>query len=424
MTNYLSLLMTILLSCSAAIAGQASPQPSPGTIPIPAGAEYELIGTYDVARLNHILNEELDAFMASSTMPVEFRGKFAPAKYSVKLYLVKYRSVIPEHDNQPTLASGLVAIPETGGTTFPLVSYQHGTIFDRTYVPSNPDASMETRIILAQFAAQGYIVIGADYFGRGLSELPDSYLVRDSSQQAGFDLFLTARDLLATLNLRVSHSFVSGWSQGGWVTMQYLHNLQSIGVPVSAAGVASAPVDVYLTMNRWMNNPHPIDAVYLPAVVALQLQAQEYYHRQVGLTESAIRPEYLQAARDLYKGRIDWDTFRKRSPAKLQDFIKVNFRKGGFTGETPYWQVLQGNQAYRWRSTTPMRVYYGGMDEVTPTYIAELPENTQRILGGEPAQSINAGSKADHRSVFIFGVIDQKKWFDELVAAEQNTRIK
>ena len=54
-------------------------------------------------------------------------------------------------------------------------------MFDLSQVPSNPDASMEMRLVFTAFAAQGYIVIGADYFGCGQSDLPDSYLVRQST---------------------------------------------------------------------------------------------------------------------------------------------------------------------------------------------------------------------------------------------------
>ena len=57
-----------------------------------AGLEFEFIGTYDTARLDHILGPELDEFMKSSTLPKEFKGKFPKAKYPVKLYRVKYLS--------------------------------------------------------------------------------------------------------------------------------------------------------------------------------------------------------------------------------------------------------------------------------------------------------------------------------------------
>lgn len=385
---------------------------------IPGAATYELIGTYDLARLEKIRTTDLSEFMASSTMPRDFDGKLAKPKYPVKLYRVIYPSVVPEHENVPTLASGLVAIPDSGASAMPLVSYQHGTVFDRSYVPSNPDASMETRVMLLQFASQGYIVIGADYFGRGQSTLPDSYLVRDSTQQAGVDMFIAARDFLRAQKITPTHFFVSGWSQGGWVSMQYLFKLQSLGVKVSAAAVASAPVDIYLTMNRWNANPQPVDAVYLPGVIAIQLQAQEYYHREQGLAAAAIRPDYLQAARDLYTGRIDFETFFKKTPPKVADFLKPEFIQSGATGLTPYWQVLQNKQAYRWKSDVPLRVYWGGKDEVTPKAIAFLPETVQGLLGGAAVKTIDAGAQADHRGIYIFGAIDQKEWFDGIVAGK------
>src|SRR4051794_3942146 len=268
------------------------PGPTPPPQPIAARATIITIDTYDQRRLDLVTGSELDEFMASSTMPTAFRGRFASARYPVTLYQGNYRSVVPERGNSPTVASGLVAIPETGSRRMPMVSYQHGTVFDQSAVPSNPNASTETRLMLAQFAAQGYVVIGADYFGRGLSDLPDSYLVRDSTRQPVFDMLMTARDVLAGRGIEPSHLFLSGWSQGGWVTMQFLHKLQSVGMPPTAAAVASAPVDIYLTMNRWLSNPQPVDAVYLPGVVAIQLQAQEHYHRQAGLAAAAIRPEY------------------------------------------------------------------------------------------------------------------------------------
>lgn len=384
-------------------------------ISVSSGVEYEYIETYSTAKLNAILSSELDDFMSSSTEPKAFHGAFPPAAHAVKLYRVKYHSVVPELGNRPTIASGLVAIPDMGadaGKAMPMVSYQHGTVFDKSYVPSNPDGSAETQIMIARFASDGYIVIGADYFGRGISDLPDSYLSRDSTRQANYDMLLAARAVLASMKIEPTHLFLSGWSQGGWATMIYLHKLQELGEKVTAAAVASAPVDITLTMNRWLNNYQPIDAVYLPAVVALQLQSQEYYHQQPGLTAEAIRPEYLDAARAFYNNNMNWETFSAKTPSKLQDFINPAFRASVALGGSPYWQVLEEDQAYRWTRAMPLHTYYGAKDEVTPHFIAMLPADTQALLGGAPTQAIDAGDSADHRGVFVFGVIEQKNWFD------------
>lgn len=378
------------------------------------GATCELIGSYDLDRLHHIVAQELDEFMAPSTQPTTYRGKLDKPRNAVNLYRLIYSSVVPEHDDAPTIASGLIAIPEGATGVLPVVSYQHGTVFDRTWVPSYPDNSSETRIMVAQFAAQGYVVIAADYFGRGVSDLPDSYLVRDSTRQAVFDFYLNARDALQTLGITIGHFFVSGWSQGGWVTMQFLHKLQSEGIPVSAAAVASAPVDIYLTVSRWANGWQAGDAVYIPGTYTLHLLAQEYYLRQQGLSELAIRPEYLEPARSLYSGKISWEEFAGVTPSRLPDYLNSDFRRSGYAGDTLYWQTIQASNAYRWHCTVPLRDYHGGKDEVTAPYVAGLPTATQTFLGGAPAVSVDAGEDADHRGIFVYGVIDQKFWFDTI----------
>ena len=80
--------------------------------------------------------------------------------------------------------------------------------------------------------------------------------------------------------------------------------------------------------------------------------------------------------------------------------------------------MLQDKQAYRWKSNVPLRVYWGGKDEVTPKAIGFLPETVQGLLGGAPVKTIDAGAQADHRAIYIYGAIDQKEWFDGIVAAK------
>ncbi|MFX8453532.1 hypothetical protein ABTL48_21285, partial [Acinetobacter baumannii] len=80
--------------------------------------------------------EKLDRILTTDTSA--FAGlqvTYSPARNAVKLYRVRYPSVIPERGNKPTMASGLVAVPDTGGGSFPMVSYQHGTVYGKQQVP-------------------------------------------------------------------------------------------------------------------------------------------------------------------------------------------------------------------------------------------------------------------------------------------------
>ena len=114
-----------------------------------SGVSYELLARWDVERLNQILATDTPAFTGVTVT-------YTPARTRVRLYRVTYPSVIPERGNRPTVATGLLAVPEAVGTSFPMVSYQHGTVYGKQQVPSFPDQSPETQLMIAQFAGQGY----------------------------------------------------------------------------------------------------------------------------------------------------------------------------------------------------------------------------------------------------------------------------
>ena len=374
----------------------------------PARYSVESIGSYTAERMNEVLTTELKKFST-------FKIAYPAARHGVRLYRVRYPSVIPEMNNRPTTASGLIAVPDTAGGTLPVVSYQHGSVFGKTEVPSFPDQSTETRLMLAVFASQGYVVLAADYFGKGLSPERNAYIVKASTQQACLDLTRVARSAAPDLGFGVGPLFLSGWSQGGWSTLVFLNRLENVGIAVQAAAVASGPPDLFAMMNRWANAPAKIDASYIPPLTALMLHAFEEYYGLPGFTTSAIEPQYQSAARELYLNRATFEKLESSFPARLPDMLQQSFKTDLAAGRGRYAELLQESHGYRWRAVTPMRVYYGGSDEVTPAYLAQLPVGYQQIMGGATVTAVDAGAAADHRGVFLYSLADQKKWFDSLL---------
>ena len=100
----------MLVACSAAAADYKA---------VSTGVRYTHLGDYSVERLNRILTTEVAAFSS-------FKVQYPQAANAVSLYKVQYTTVIPELGNKPTLASGLVAVPQTAQKKLPVVSYQHG----------------------------------------------------------------------------------------------------------------------------------------------------------------------------------------------------------------------------------------------------------------------------------------------------------
>lgn len=403
----LATLIIFLLCALPGLCGAAT-EPAPVNYKaVSSGVKYQLIGEYSVERLNKILTDEVAKF---STFPMTY----PPAENPARLYKVVYNTVIPEDHNRPVQVSGLIAVPVVKAANLPVVSYQHGTVFSRTEVPSAPEESMETRLMVARFAGQGYLVVAADYIGKGISNEPDGWLVKAVTAQACLDMLLAAKAVCADLNLTPGDLFLSGWSQGSFSTSAFMNRLETIGIPVKAAAMASAPNDIYLCFNRWINVPSDLDVHWLVATASMMVNAYEKYYDLPGLSTTAIKPPYWQTARDLYNNTITWEQAEKILPAKTKDLFEEDFINQCSTASNRFSKQQQENVSFNWRFKTPTHYYYGKIDEVVTPYMVNLPVEYQKTLGGAEAQAVFAGDKADHRGTFLFAVEHQKDWFDEL----------
>ena len=370
------------------------------------GAHYELIGRYDINQLKDILTTKMSQFTPSPPT-------YTPPRNAVRLYRVTYPSVIPERGNKPTLASGLIAIPETGNKAMPMVSYQHGTVYKKQDVPSFPDNSMETQLMIAQFAGQGYVVIAADYFGMGTSPEFNSFIVKASGQQACLDMYYAALAVLAREQIEITDFFIAGWSQGGLITLAFLEKLESLASPVRAASTASAPSDTFVTLSAFLDFPRAIDAKWLNTIFILSSFSLEHYYRVDGLAQALINPQYYEAARRLYRREA---VTADEIPTDLRKLIRAEYFDPQYFAESAFGKLLKETQAYRWVIKTPLRTYYGEVDEAIPTGLGKLPMLYQQSFGNTKVEALSAGAKADHRGTYAVAVAEQKKWFDALSA--------
>ena len=403
MQNFVRVL-TIALLVTGAAAVPALAQ-NKGVIHVSSDVQYELIGRWDADKLNKVLTDDTPKFFGVTV-------KYTPAKNAVKLYRVTYSSVVPERGNKPIVATGLVAVPDIAGTSFPMVSYQHGTVYLKTQVPSFPDQSPETQLMLAQFAGQGYIVIGADYFGMGSSKEPEGYMVKASHQQASYDMLLASRAVLADLKLSSSKLFIGGWSQGGFVTMAFLEKLESAGVKVDAAATASAPVDVSVALNGFLSFPRKNDADWVNSLFILSSFAFENYYGVPGLARSLIADAYYDVARKAYLR----EPFNVADvPTDLHKLIKPEYFNAQFFAESAYGKLVAQTTAYRWVIKSPVRNYYGEADEAIAVGLGRLAMTYQRAIGnGNPAIEAVSTGQTSHRGTYATAVPQWKTWFDGL----------
>lgn len=372
-------------------------------IPVAGGITYQLIGSWDAARLNKILTSDTPAFSGVDV-------KYTPARNAVKLYRVTYPSVIPEHGNKPTLTSGLLAIPDTTDKSLPMVSYQHGTVYGKHQVPSFPEESPETQLMIAQFAGQGYLLIGADYFGLGISGEPEGYMVKGSHQQATYDMINASRQVLAQMRLADTRLFLAGWSQGGFVTMALLEKLEGIGMKVQGTATASAPLDVFALLNGFLSFPRKFDANWLNSIVILSSFAYENYYGIPGLAHSVLTDEYYDVAKKAY----DRQPFNPADiPQDLHKLIRPEYFNAQYFANSAYGRLIASAQAYRWVIASPVHNYYGESDEAITVGVGKMAMTYAQSMGSGNTQveAISTG-KTTHRGTFATAVPLWKIWFD------------
>lgn len=387
------------------IPGAASHAQDNQIVRLSSAIQYQLIARWDVDRLNKILKVDTPAFAGISTA-------YTPARNAVRLYRVTYASVVPERSNKPTTASGLLAVPEGGGPSFPMVSYQHGTVYGKQEVPSFPEQSPETQLMIAQFAGQGYVVIGADYFGLGTSTEPEGYMVKASHQQATYDMLIAGRAVLDHLKLATTKLFLGGWSQGGFVTMAFLEKLERSGVKVDAAATASAPVDVSVALNGFLSFPRKNDASWVTSLFILSAFSFEKYYGVPGLARSLISDAYYDVSRKAYL-REPYDA--AAVPTDLRKLIRADYFDSQFFAASAYGRLAAEATAYRWIIKSPMRNYFGESDEVISVGLGQLAMTYQRAIGnGNPAVEAISTGATSHRGTFAAAVPKWKSWFDGL----------
>lgn len=147
---------------------------------------------------------------------------------------------------EKTSASGGIMVPSgtdaacTGER--PVLLYAHGTTTDKNKNMASPTDG-EAALIAAMYAAQGYIVVAPNYAGYESSPLPyHPYLNMDQQAKDMVDALTAARKGFAAVGAKANAKlFVSGYSQGGFVSMATQRALQLAGTPVTAGAHLSGP---------------------------------------------------------------------------------------------------------------------------------------------------------------------------------------
>lgn len=260
-------------------------------------------------------------------------------KYSVSLYRLNYETI--DGYGKKVIASGAVAIPDKGaGVPSPLLSFQHGTIFQDKEAPSNDVVAGAPPIILASL---GYVTVAADYVGYGVSKgKPHPYLLKTPSANAVTDFLKSSSKWLKRNNISLNKQlFLTGYSEGGYVTMAAHQALQAqpiSGLNLTVSIPAAGPYNISRTLKS------------LTSLSSARLQATE---------EQRLSPILV----DWLTAKIMDNLIPNDSDVVFQDTIIRDFLRKGSSG------VMQHN-VHDWQAKSPTVLFHGRQDATVPYFNA------------------------------------------------------
>lgn len=312
-----------------------------------------------------------------------------PAKCNVAVSLIDYDTVGGRGES--TNATTAVMVPTgtdpacTGAR--PIVLYAHGTTIDKNKNMSNVSGDGEAGLVMAMYAAQGFIVVAPNYAGYGASKLPyHPYLNAEQQSRDMVDALRATKSVLGKLNASASSKlFVAGYSQGGHVAMATVKAIQTTYASeftVTASAPMSGPYSLLKVATIPLNNPALqtiSSAIFAPLVV-------DSYQNSYGNIYTSASELYVAPYSSTVVGllpAVNTTTALAALPAGLDGTYRTLYDQGNgqpFMISTTYQNAAKNpssnfQQAFArndlttgWKPTSPMALCYGALDPTVPGY--------------------------------------------------------
>nr|WP_083106215.1 prolyl oligopeptidase family serine peptidase [Moraxella osloensis] len=189
-----------------------------------------------------------------NTTDPDFSKVAATPKCGVRVEYMQYDTV--DVKGNKTDATGAVFIPTGTDASCsgnrPIVLNAHGTATTKAYNfaevgNANNEAGPAATLLAALFAGQGYVVVSPNYAGYDKSSLAyHPYLNAQQQSHEMADALKAGREVIrrtgsATNVADNGKLFITGYSQGGYVTMATTRYLETLKEPVTAALPISGP---------------------------------------------------------------------------------------------------------------------------------------------------------------------------------------
>ena len=313
-------------------------------------------------------------FEISETITDQF--SLDPISYGYWLYKITYETI--DINGNVHQATGSVCYPRvdwplTPSQAYPMLSYQHGTVVERSSVTSESGIWL----LPAFLSGSGYVYIEPDFLGLGDSEGMHPYQIKEPYGTAVVDLLRAVKEF-SELNedFAVNEQlFLVGYSEGGYATMathqiierDYVEEFNiTASFPLAGAySMSEIMVDVMLQFEPYG------EPFYFPYVLFSYIDS----YPQIGLIQDYLIPEYwsLEDMFDGYHSSVEINEFMPSIPMTIMYPDSVISFQDNYNH--PLKVALRENDLWDWTPEAAMYIFHGLGDELVPYQNSQLAYN-------------------------------------------------
>lgn len=302
----------------------------------------------------------------------------------IEMYRVAYQT--EDFSGEEVTASGLLLLPANRSASFPLISYQHGTLLNDNQAPSVANLFNNETAIGSLLAGHGFGVAMPDYLGYQRSrDIPHPYEEQSTLGQTSYDMLQASKELIESLEASTTNDlFLVGYSEGGYATMA-LHrkieteNAFSVSHSFPGAGAYNKTAFSQAVLER--NEELPFMTTYLWVLFTynnLYPQLQRPWDQMVQAPYVSLFENFDPLSLSLAD--------LAQIPQNPQELFLASFIEGIVNGtDTAFMEVLAANDNFDWEATAPISLYHGSADD----YVWPLNSSTAFEAMTERGNDVN-----------------------------------
>ncbi len=360
---------------------------------------FELVRSWSISDVQQMYN--------SNGLP----SNVGEINFAVDGYKILYFT--PNFDGNLVLCSGAIYLPKETICPSPVLSWQHGTSANDSWVPSNIDS--DNNVIGVVAASHGYIVTMSDFVGLGDGVGFHNYMHADTQSSSSIDLIIMGKQFAYDKGvIPNSQLFLIGYSQGGHATMGMVREIQenyNDQLEVTASAPMAGPYSMSGVMRDLMLSgmPYP-NPGYLPYVL---FSYQNIYNLFDDVTEIML-PPYNQFLFGMYNGSNSMTSINAMLPSDPIEIFKDDFYDEFVNDPNhPLNIALFDNDVYDFVPQSPMKLLHCNGDLSIPIENAELAYN-HFIDAGAIDIYFEDGGNYGHTACAQLAIIGSKLWIDTM----------